>query len=165
MLVILGARVATDPGSVSSSVWAVLGYIALAGGAGGLINALLGDTQGVALPNFKSGILRPGFIGNLVLGAFASVVTWGLYGPLKDAVLIGPQPAGTVSSTLTLTALVGAAVAGAGGAKVVTSQVDKQFLRAAASGAAAKGANTTLARTLSVASPSAALDAVEGVAE
>jgi hypothetical protein len=165
MSVILGARVATDPGSVSSSVWAILGFIALAGALGGFINALLSDTQGFALPNLKSGILRPGFVGNVILGAFAAVVTWGLYGPLKDAVLVGTQPTGTVSGTLTVTALVGAAVAGAGGAKVVTSQVDKQLLRAAATGAAARSANTGLARTLATVSPSAALDAVEAIAE
>jgi hypothetical protein len=56
------------------------------------VNALL-TSNGFVLPKLSNGILQLGIIGNLLLGAFAAVITWGLYGPLKDAVLLGTQPA------------------------------------------------------------------------
>jgi hypothetical protein len=40
---------------------------------------------------------------------------WGLYGPLKDAILLGSAPAGQLPANLTVTAVIGAALAGAGG--------------------------------------------------
>jgi hypothetical protein len=136
-------------------MWGILGAIALAGAAGGLVNALLSD-NGFVRPKTANGILQPGVLGNLILGAFAAVVTWGMYGPLKDAVILGRQPPGQVAATLTVTALVGAALAGAGGARVITNEIDKRFLRSAGADAAAAEPDPGLASAMVMASPAEA---------
>jgi hypothetical protein len=146
---------AASHGTTSTSVWEILGAVAGAGAVGGIVNALLSD-NGFIWPKNDSGILRPGVLGNLILGAFAAVVTWGLYGPLKDSVIIGVHPPGEVAATLTVTALVGAALAGAGGARVITNEIDKRFLRKAGASAATKQPDQALATTLATASPAAA---------
>jgi hypothetical protein len=150
--------VAQSSGTASSSVWYILLVVGVAGGVGGVINALLTD-NGFPVPKMEAGILRPGVIGNIVLGAFGAAVTWGLYGPLKDAVIMGAHPANEVEASLTVTALVGAALAGAGGARVITSEVDKRFLRNAAADAATKDATPELAKTMVTATPAAAASA------
>jgi hypothetical protein len=144
-------------GTASASVWIILGVIALAGAGGGIVNALLSDNGDIVWPQKEAGgILRPGILGNVLLGAFAAVVTWGLYGPLKDAVIVGARPPGEVAASLTVTALVGAALAGAGGARVITNEVDKQFLRSAAVGAAGMPEDPELAKMILTATPAQA---------
>jgi len=149
---------ASSQDTTSVSVWEILGIIAAVGAAGGVANALLSD-NGFIWPKEKDGILRPGVFGNMILGALAAVVTWGLYGPLKDTVLLGPHAPGEVAATLTLTALAGAALAGAGGARIITSEVDKRYLRIAGATAAAGQADPALATTIMTASPAVAAGA------
>lgn len=151
---------AASEGTTSASVWEILGTVASAGAAGGIVNALLSD-NGFVMPKAQTGILRPGILGNMILGAFAALTTWGLYGPLKDAVLLGKQPPGEVAATLTVTALVGAALAGAGGARVITNEIDKRFLRNAGANVATQEPNPALATTLATASPAAAARATQ----
>ncbi|MHA7957824.1 hypothetical protein ACX9I7_08695 [Streptomyces sp. L500] len=127
--------------------------MAAAGALGGVVNALLSDSE-LVLPREKAGILQPGFLGNALLGSFAAVVTWGLYGPLKEAVLLGSRPLGEPPVSLTVTALVGAALTGVGGARVVTAEVDKRYLRSAGANAAITPADPQLATALRTASPS-----------
>ncbi|MCX5052089.1 MULTISPECIES: hypothetical protein [unclassified Streptomyces] len=146
---------ALEQGTTATSVWAILGAIAAAGAVGGVINALLTD-NGFVIPKVDKGILRPGVVGNVLLGAFAAVVSWGLYGPLKDAVLLGTAPAGEVTASLTVTALIGALLAGVGGARIITSEVDKRFLRTAATGAAARQPDVELAHMMATATPAQA---------
>jgi len=141
----------------TGSVWAMLGVVTGAGAIGGVVNALL-SSNGFAPPQFSNGILQLGIIGNVLLGAFAAVITWGLYGPLKDAVLLGTQPASQLPANLTVTAVVGAALAGAGGARVVSNEIDKKFLKSAATVAAQKTASPALAATIATASPADALE-------
>lgn len=74
---------------------------------------------------------------------------------------VGTDAGGQTVATLTVTALIGAALAGAGGARVVSSEIDKRFLRVAATGAAAKPDDRQLAATLATASPAAAARAVQ----
>lgn len=149
---------AASPGVTSSSVWMILGCVAAAGAVGGIINALLSDSE-LILPREKAGILQPGFLGNALLGSFGAVVTWGLYGPLKDAVLLGSHSPGEHPVSMTVTALVGAALAGAGGARVVSAEVDKRYLRSAGASAAITSADPQLATALRTASPSDAAQA------
>lgn len=146
---------AASGGTTSGSVWGILGAVAGAGAAGGCVNALLSN-NGFPLPKTASGVFQPGVLGNLILGAFAAVITWGLYGPLKDSVLIGRQPPGEVAATLTVTALAGAALAGAGGARVVSNEIDKRFLRTAGANAAAAAPDASLATAIVTASPAEA---------
>ncbi|WP_327691102.1 hypothetical protein OG870_17410 [Streptomyces sp. NBC_00461] len=149
---------AATQGNTSPEVWRILGAVVGAGAVGGIINALITD-NGFIVPKMERGILRPGVFGNVVLGAFAALVTWGLYGPLKDAVLIGTRPSGEVTASLTVTALMGALLAGVGGARIITSEVDKRFLRTAAVGAATKDPDPALANTLATGTPAMAAQA------
>ena len=128
------------------------------------MNALTGGSGGTGrliMPQVvqPQGVFQLGFIGNIVLGAFGAVLTWGLYGPLKDSVMIGTRPAGGLPANLTVTALVGAALTGAAGAKVITSELDKYVLKKTAVTAAAGAGDPNLAVQIASSRPIAALAA------
>ena len=109
----------------TSSVWEMAAVIVGAGAVGGVVNALLSSNNGFGIQWPKEatgGILQLGVLGNVLLGAFAALITWGLYGPLKDAILLGSAPAGQLPANLTVTAVVGGALAGAGGIAALASR-------------------------------------------
>jgi hypothetical protein len=145
------------------SLWILLAVVSAAGAVGGVINALLTD-NGFILPhpeNTEHGnIIRPGFVGNILIGAVAASISWGLYGPFAAALIIGPRPEGQPSIPavgLSLSALVGAVLIGVAGAKWLTNEVDKKLLKAAASAAAAGQPVPDAARRIAFASPVDAL--------
>ncbi len=139
------------------SIWILLAIICAAGVLGGLINALLSD-NGFLLPRTQPvdglSIVRPGFLGNILIGIVAAALSWGLYGPLSAFELFNP-PSTPVS--FTLASLVGAALVGVAGARWITNEIDKKLLTAAASKAAAAPAALLAARQIVAASPTAAL--------
>ena len=143
----------------TSSVWEMAGVIAAAGAVGGVVNALLSSSNGYSVqwPKDKGDILQLGVLGNVLLGTFAALITWGLYGPLKDAVLLGSTPAGGLPVNLTVTAAVGAALAGAGGARVVSNELDKQVLRVTGAKAAQEPPNPQLAMDIATLPPATVL--------
>ena len=143
----------------TSSVWEMAGVIAAAGAVGGVVNALLSSSNGYSIqwPKDKGDILQLGVLGNVLLGTFAALITWGLYGPLKDAVLLGSTPAGGLPVNLTVTAAVGAALAGAGGARVVSNELDKQVLRVTGAKAAQEPPNPQLAMDIATLPPATVL--------
>jgi hypothetical protein len=67
------------------SIWIPLGAILLSGAVGGIINALFTD-NGFIMPREEIAdnvcILRPGVVGNVLLGSIAAFISWGLYGRL-----------------------------------------------------------------------------------
>jgi hypothetical protein len=154
------------------TIWQLLGIIALMGALGGVANALISD-NGFALPRRETAagasILRPGFLGNILLGVVAAILFWGLYGPFAEVNVVGedprtdPQVAGPTRAEEddqfgeTLSGLVAAIVVGAGGARVITAEVDKRLLRAAATHAANGNASPEAATTIATASPADAL--------
>ena len=82
--------------SGSGPAWEMAGVIAAAGAFGGLVNALLNSGNGFSIQLPRRGtndVLQLGTVGNLVLGIAAALISWGLYGPLRDAALVqaGPQ--------------------------------------------------------------------------
>lgn len=110
-------------------VWVVILSIGVAGAVGGLLNALL-TSEGLTLARMEqlSGggrIWRPGFIGNMAIGAVAAVVLAGLYSPLGSVALNGMSSSNPV--TLTIGALAGALLSGIGGARVLTGEVQKRL--------------------------------------
>jgi hypothetical protein len=143
------------------SLWALLLIVGGAGAVGGIVNVLLSDNQGFVLPQFvtTSGtqVFRPGAIGNIVIGAVAAGISWGLYGPFATSVVAGPVPAGSTPPTLALAALVGAVLVGIGGARWLTNEVDKNVLRAAASNAASRNAHPATAAQMGSALPTEVL--------
>ncbi len=110
------------------TVWTVLLSIATAGAAGGVINALL-EAEGLVLWRLQSlpdgsRIVRPGFLGNVLVGSVTSLVLGGLYSPLVTVSLSAAEPVGV---TLTIGMLAGALLSGVGGARVLTGEVKKRY--------------------------------------
>jgi hypothetical protein len=141
-------------------MWIVLGVVCAAGALGGIVNALLSE-NGFLLPckqrvDGQAGqyIILPGALGNIILGAVTAVIFWGLYGQLSDSALVGPLPA--TPPSLTVAAFVGAVLVGSGGARVLTNEIDKRLLRAAAGEAAAAPSNPGAAARIRQASPTQA---------
>jgi hypothetical protein len=95
------------------------------GAIGGFVNALLaGDLH---LPHREANLYSPGWIGNVVIGAVAALVFWGLYGPMAKVALIGM----TVTPdhvTFTVAELAGSVVTGIGGGRILSSEVEKRVL-------------------------------------
>jgi hypothetical protein len=103
-------------------------YLFLSGTGGGLVNALLVD-RGLTLPKLdrlpdETTILRPGFIGNMLVGGVAAVIIGGLYGSLSMVDL-----SGTAAIHINFSALAAAGLTGVGGARVITQEVDKRYAR------------------------------------
>ncbi len=126
------------------------------------MNALTTD-NGFILPKpADSGgmtILRVGFLGNVLTGAVAAAVSWGLYGPVKDAIIIGTRPPDQGDlSALSVSTLFTAVLIGIGGARWLTNEVDKKLLRAAAAEAAGANRDETAAAAIASAPPASALE-------
>ena len=146
-------------------VWEAGLVVAAAGAAGGIVSAFLSEDRGFALPTKVpvdgTTVLRPGFLGHIVVGAIASFISWGLYGPFTDQVLIGSNPDGSPPADtfgITAAAVAAAAGVGVGGAKFLSNYVDKKLLQATASVAAGKTADPVAAGQLTHVLPTQALD-------
>jgi hypothetical protein len=142
------------------SIWLLLLIISCAGAIGGIVNALLTD-NGFALPRTEqtdgSSIIRPGFIGNILIGAISAGISWGLYGPMANILVAGSRTAlsqnPVESYGVTLSSLVGAVLVGVGGARWLTNEVDKNLLKAAASKAASSQAAPNSGQQIALSSP------------
>ena len=55
--------------------WQCALFVLLAGAVGGVVNALLTE-NGFILPRRVSGIICPGFISNVLVGAIAAFASW-----------------------------------------------------------------------------------------
>ena len=128
-----------------------------AGALGGILNAVMTD-NGFIQPQFVtaedgSRIWRPGILGNLIVGAVAALVSWALYGPSAGL------PVGDFKAELTWAGFASAVLVGIGGARWLSSEVDKSLLKGAAAAAASKSANPALAAKMGTLAPAAALEA------
>jgi hypothetical protein len=159
-----------------AGLWIALLVVFAAGMTGGVINALMSD-NGFMLPRYESkdgtGILRPGFVGNMLIGGVAASISWGLYGPAgSQAIVMASLPStapaaaeagrpaaapATLQPALTMAGLFGAMLVGVGGARWLSNEVDKNLLRAAASRAALSNRNEPLSMRLALATPAEAL--------
>jgi hypothetical protein len=149
------------------SMWIMFFIVLIAGAVGGAVNALMTD-NGFLVPKMekvdeKTSIFRPGYLGNILIGAVAAVVSWGLYGPLSPYYIIGTEQALAANALpetvgLTLAALVGAIMIGIGGARWLTSEVDKNLLRATAAQAASSKPSAAASQQIAIATPAQALN-------
>jgi hypothetical protein len=151
--------------------WEAGMVVATAGAVGGVVSAFLSEDRGFALPKTVplngSTVLRPGFLGHIVVGAIAAFMSWGLYGPLTDQVLFGANPDGSPPADrygITAAAMAAAVGVGVGGAKWLSNYVDKKLLHATATVAAAKSADPEAAGQLKLAQPAAGLGIAQGMA-
>lgn len=137
-------------------LWPIVVAIFIAGAIGGVVNAIISD-NGFIMPFAEKingvRILRPGYLGNVLIGAVAAVVSWGLYGPLASANIFDHYEFSLTPSTLT-----GAILVGIAGAKWLTNEVDKSLLKAAASEAAKAKPCSEAAERILMASPAQALN-------
>ncbi len=140
------------------SVWIALLIVSAAGAFGGCINALL-TNNGFFLPSEQHSngtvIVRPGFLGNILISIAAALTSWGLYSSFGSVELLQPL---TSVTNFTLASVIGAMLIGTGGARWLTNEVDKQLLRAAAVEAAAAPASITSSQEMIAAPPAKILD-------
>jgi hypothetical protein len=110
--------------------WTCAALIAIAGALGGVVNALI-SSNGFALPRLEREIWCPGFIANVLIGAFAAFASWSFYGSGAGVELarIAAAAMPREEISLTFSALAGAFLVGVAGAKWVTNEVDKRLLR------------------------------------
>lgn len=117
--------------------WACALIVFAAGGVGGVVNALLSD-NGFVLPRRIKGILCPGFLSNVLVGALAAFASWSMYGSGAGVDLARHASAGDARAQISLTfsALAGAFFVGVAGARWITNEVDKRLLKASVTVAA-----------------------------
>jgi hypothetical protein len=106
--------------------WTCVLIVTSAGALGGLINAFISD-NGFALPTRIKGVLCPGALLNVLVGAVAAATSWALYGSGATIELASPNPREQIS--LRLPALAGALVVGLAGSKWLTNEADKTLLK------------------------------------
>jgi hypothetical protein len=150
------------------SIWILLLIICVAGAVGGVVNALM-TNNGFVMPQREStdvgSILRPGFFGNIIIGAIAAGISWGLYGPLANNVVFGAAALtkNSEGAGISVSALVGAVLVGIGGARWLTNEVDKNLLKAAAAKAAGAHPDPKAGEKIAVARPVDALRIAKGL--
>jgi hypothetical protein len=116
------------------NVWECAGLIAASGAFGGFSNSLI-NKDGFVPPTRAAGVWYPGSTGNIVVGAFAAFASWALYGSgaaidvAKSQLRAAGGDVNRAALSLTLSAIAGAFVVGVAGAKWISGEVDKQFLK------------------------------------
>ncbi|HVG23797.1 MAG TPA: hypothetical protein VND45_06560 [Thermoanaerobaculia bacterium] len=106
--------------------WVCAALIAVAGAAGGVVNALL-TSNGFILPRREQTILLPGFLSNVLIGAFAAFASWAFYG--SGAAIDLAVSSGQSVTSLRFSALAGAFLVGVGGARWLSNETDKELLK------------------------------------
>jgi hypothetical protein len=106
--------------------WSCVLLITVAGALGGVVNALISD-NGFLLPQVRRAIWCPGFISNILVGAFAALASWSFYG--SGAGIDLAQMTERTEISLRFSALAGAFLVGVAGAKWITNEVDKKLLK------------------------------------
>jgi len=107
----------------------------------------------------EGSVAQPGIIGTLLAGAMASGLSWLLYGPAANAVVIGVKAGGTtVEYGATGSELALAVLIGFSGSQWLKSEADKRLSKATAVAAAKAPQSQGLAEVIRSGSPVAALE-------
>jgi hypothetical protein len=139
-----------------------IGIILLSGAVGGIINAIMSD-NGFIKPREEVvdnvTIVRPGIAGNILLGAVAAFISWGLYGAYSAAlVYMAGTGLGVEEVSISISSVAGALLIGIGGARWLTNEVDKTLLRTAAVTAAAARSSYDDSQRIAIATPAQAFN-------
>ena len=142
--------------------WICALFIVSMGALGGVVNALLTD-NGFIVPRRVREILCPGFLSNVLVGAFAAFTSWASYGSGAGVELARKASAGSerVEISLTFSALAGAFFVGVAGARWITNEVDKRLLKETTKLVAEKNLSPEQCERLLEASPRRVLEAVQ----
>ena len=139
-----------------------IGIVMLSGAVGGIVNALVSDNGFIKPSEETAGdvvIIRPGFAGNILLGATAAFISWGLYGAFSNVVVWGATSGiGTEEVAVSISSIAGAVLVGIGGARWLSNEVDKKLLRTAAVTAAASKASFDDSQKIAKATPAQAFN-------
>jgi hypothetical protein len=138
--------------------WICASLISLAGAIGGVVNALQTDNAFI-LPTRKGHVLCPGFITNVLVGAFAAFSSWAFYGSGASVELTQVTQRAEIS--LRFSALAGAFLVGVAGARWITNEADKMLLKESVKKAASKNISPEDCEKILAASPMRILEAVE----
>jgi hypothetical protein len=132
-------------------VWVIV-IVIVCGAAGGFVNVFIGDS-GLHLPKVENGVLLPGFLGTVLVGALAALGSWGA----SKAITIF----GTTASALSFSTgdIANALIVGFGGAKWFKSETEKDVLQKTAAIAAGKQADPNAAIAIASGTPGQALAA------
>ena len=104
--------------------WICALLVCSAGALGGFVNAIM-SSNGFALPRYVKGVLCPGALSTVIIGAFAAFASWAFYGSgaTIDIADSAARP------HLQMPALAGAFLIGVVGAKWITNEADKGLLK------------------------------------
>lgn len=138
--------------------WLCAFLITLAGAFGGMVNALITD-NGFVLPQIRRAIWCPGFISNVLVGAFAAFSSWAFYGSGAGIELAHVTERTGIS--LRFSALAGAFLVGVAGAKWITNEADKRLLKESVKVAGSKRLTEKECDQLVIGSPRQILNRVE----
>ena len=104
------------------TIWQIILLIAGCGAIGGIVNCAISGEFNYPRFDAAAKVWRPGWIGNVLVGAVASVVVWGIYGPLASVDLL----TGGAGVHLTVAQLLTSLVIGLSGGKILTLMAEKQ---------------------------------------
>jgi hypothetical protein len=113
--------------------WSCAALVIIAGAVGGFVNALVSN-NGFALPRRVKGVLCPGALSTVFIGAFAAFASWAFYGSGADLDVTDAN----ALIHLRFSAVAGAFLVGVVGAKWITNEADKRLLRESVNVAAVK---------------------------
>jgi hypothetical protein len=105
------------------TIWQIILLIASCGAIGGIVNCAISGEFNYPRFDPAAKVWRPGWIGNVLVGAVASVVVWGIYGPLASYDVLTGEMAGV---HLTVAQLLTSLVIGLSGGKILTLMAEKQ---------------------------------------
>src|SRR6184192_1160783 len=111
-----------EPGGFMT-IWQIILLIGGCGAVGGIVNCAISGEFNYPRFDAAAKVWRPGWIGNVLVGAVASVVVWGIYGPLASVDLLTGEMAVV---RLTVAQLVTSLVIGLSGGKILTLMAEKQ---------------------------------------
>ena len=116
------------------TIWRIILFIAVCGAIGGIVNCAISGEFNYPRFDRTARVWRPGWFGNVLVGAVAAVVVWGVYGPLASYDLV----TGTkVDLHLTVAQLLTSLVVRLSGGKILTLMAEKQAERVQKSNLAA----------------------------
>lgn len=105
-----------------SILYVILSYIGM-GVLGGVLNCFM--TGEFKLPNYDSGVWRPGWLGNVIIGGFAAFLVAVFNSPLGQFTLLGPQ---NPTFELTIGQVAQSILVGTGGGNIITLMAQKNAL-------------------------------------
>jgi hypothetical protein len=142
--------------------WICALLISTAGAVGGIINALLTDNK-FFIPKVRNGIICPGIISNVFIGATSAFSSWSFYGSGASVELAKASATPNQNISLTFAALAGAFLVGVAGSKWLTNETDKRFLKESIKEAAKKDITPAKCEEITQRSPRKILEAIQSV--